>query len=346
MAHTRAFARLARAWIVLTAVGAAGLSIVFHWEPAATWWVELLRYVPFPVFLAPALVAVLASVWQSARWRMLAALSLVLVLTAIMGLSVSVGDKGSSVLRVMTFNAKIYLAKRTPEGFSRIAWQIAEHDPDVLVVQDATFDDEVNIPPPIRAALGTRQIYLSGQYLVASRFPLRDCRSGWFSRDQLDNAQPARPDYVRCTLIAHGLSIDLATVHLVSPRRGLNAAREERDLGLTDWRANLGIRLDQVNGLVRSFAGTGRAWIIAGDLNAPEHSPVVQRLLRLGLRDAFSAGGTGYGYTLGHALRPGFSFLRVDHILISAGIGVRQCYVGGSDASEHRPVIADLLLRL
>ena len=278
---------LARAGVALCAFIAVALSVAFHWDAAANWWVELLRYLPFPAFLIPAFLATAVSMLLGTTWRALAVGSLLLVLTAIMGLSVSVGDKGSSVLRVMTFNAKTYLAKRTPEGFSRIAWQIAEHDPDVLVLQDATFDDEVNIPPPIRAALGTRQIYLSGQYLVASRFPLRDCRSGWFSRDQLDNAQPARPDYVRCTLIAHGLSIDLATVHLVSPRRGLNAAREERDLGLTDWRANLGIRLDQVNGLVRSFAGTGRAWIIAGDLNAPEHSPVVQRLLRLGLRDAF-----------------------------------------------------------
>lgn len=44
-------------------------------------------------------------------------------------------------------------------------------------------------------------------------------------------------------------------------------------------------------------------------------------------------------------MRIGFSFLRIDHILVSAGIGVRDVTVGAGDVSDHRPVIADLLLR-
>jgi len=51
----------------------------------------------------------------------------------------------------------------------------------------------------------------------------------------------------------------------------------------------------------------------------------------------------GYGYTYGHALL-GASFLRIDHILISAGIGARSCAVGDSAPSEHRPVIAELFV--
>jgi endonuclease/exonuclease/phosphatase (EEP) superfamily protein YafD len=82
--------------------------------------------------------------------------------------------------------------------------------------------------------------------------------------------------------------------------------------------------------------------IVAGDLNADDRSPVVRRLLATGLRDAFSSAAIGYGYTLGHALRPGFSFLRIDHVLVSRDIGVRDCEPGGRDGSEHRPVLADL----
>jgi endonuclease/exonuclease/phosphatase (EEP) superfamily protein YafD len=39
------------------------------------------------------------------------------------------------------------------------------------------------------------------------------------------------------------------------------------------------------------------------------------------------------------------SFLRIDHILVSPEIGVVDAFAGGKEGSEHRPVIADLLLR-
>ena len=39
------------------------------------------------------------------------------------------------------------------------------------------------------------------------------------------------------------------------------------------------------------------------------------------------------------------SFVRIDHILVSPELGVRHSFVGGKEASEHRPVIADLLLQ-
>jgi endonuclease/exonuclease/phosphatase (EEP) superfamily protein YafD len=63
------------------------------------------------------------------------------------------------------------------------------------------------------------------------------------------------------------------------------------------------------------------------------------------LRDAFSSAGRGYGYTHGHSTRLGFSFLRIDHVLLSPEIGVADCFVGQKEASDHRPVIADLLLQ-
>jgi endonuclease/exonuclease/phosphatase (EEP) superfamily protein YafD len=88
-----------------------------------------------------------------------------------------------------------------------------------------------------------------------------------------------------------------------------------------------------------------RPVVLMGDLNAPEHSPVVGHLLSTGLRDAFSAAGVGYGYTHGHSLRPHISFVRIDHVLVSPRFGVADTYVGGKDASEHRPVITDLWLQ-
>ena len=114
----------------------------------------------------------------------------------------------------------------------------------------------------------------------------------------------------------------------------------------------LGHRLGQARHLAEDLARSrtlGRdkrplPLLIAGDLNAPEASPVVQTLLALGLRDAWSSAGSGWGYTHGHSLRPHLSFLRIDHVLVSPTLGLAEVAVGGSEASEHRPVIADVWL--
>jgi endonuclease/exonuclease/phosphatase (EEP) superfamily protein YafD len=336
---TPAVARLARAWVASCALAASAVALAFHWGALATWWVELLRYLPFLVYLLPAVLAVLVSTLLSWAWRCLALATLGLVLTALMGLEVPRGDVGSGLVRIMTFNAKVHRGPGAAGSLSRIAWEIAQHDPDVLVMQDANFSERSQLPTALRAALGDRMVHLSGQYVVASRLPMRDCRDGEMSYRGESN------HYVRCLLSAHGVEFDLVTAHLASPRRGLDATRREGVEGLSEWQANLGNRLIQVGKLVRDLAGNARPMIVAGDLNAPEHSPVLQELLRLGLRDAFSQAGVGFGYTHGHSLRLGFSFLRIDHVLVSETIGVHDCFVGGREASEHRPVIADLLLR-
>ena len=67
-------------------------------------------------------------------------------------------------------------------------------------------------------------------------------------------------------------------------------------------------------------------------------------LLAAGPRDGFSTAGKGYGYTWGHSLQPGISFLRIDHILVSAEIGAGNCFVGSGRVSLHRPLIADTSL--
>jgi endonuclease/exonuclease/phosphatase (EEP) superfamily protein YafD len=154
-----------------------------------------------------------------------------------------------------------------------------------------------------------------------------------------------RADYVHCVVTAQGIDVDLFTAHLLSPRSGLNATRREPVEGIDDWQQNFTDRLTQAHQLAAGVGGHARPLILAGDLNASEASPVIRVLQEQGLRDAFSSAGRGYGYTIGHALKLGVSFLRIDHILVSPEIGVVDCFPGGWRASEHRPVIADLWLQ-
>ena len=344
-APARALATRPRLRRVLAALVVAGLALAtalalaFSFGGESMWWLEIARYVPFPAYLLPALLLV-ACAWPLGwRWRLVSLATPAIVATAVMGLSLGSPDQGGGRLRFMTYNVKAYLARKEPGGYARLAWEIASHDADVVVMQDAQpMAADPQLPVPIQAALKGRQVYRQGQYVVASRYPLTDCAPGNMSFDGGEN------DFAHCTLRVDGRDIDLFTAHLISPRSGLNAARGRIGGGLREWQDNFEDRMAQSIQLAAAVARATRPVIVAGDLNADERSPVVRRLLATGLRDAYSSASVGYGYTLGHALRPGFSFLRIDHVLVSRDIGVLDCAPGGREASEHRPVVADLLL--
>ncbi len=325
--------------VIAGLVTVVALALGFRFGTESMWWLEIARYVPFPVYLVPALLLP-ACAWPLGRaWRWTAVLAPLIVATELMGLAVGWPDEGSGQVRFMTYNIKAYLAEKASGGYARLAWEIASQDPDVIVMQDAQpFDSVARIPAPIVAALKGRQVYLQDQYAIASRYPLSGCAPGNMSYSG------AKDNFLHCTLTVNGREIDLFTAHFFSPREGLNAARGRAAGGLGEWDTNFQDRLAQSIQLAAAVSQAKHPVIVAGDLNADERSPVVRRLLATGLRDAYSSAAIGYGYTLGHDLSPGFSFLRIDHVLVSPDIGVLDCAPGGREGSEHRPVVADLLL--
>lgn len=302
------------------------------------WPVAQAQYVPYPVFLLPALSAAGLSLLLGWPWRVLACLAVVLVLVVFMGFEANVGGGHGERLRVMTYNIKGYVAREREGGFREIAREIALHDPDILVLQDARELKAARLSDPesTRTILGERHVFSFGQYVVASRYPLRECGHRLIAVRDQDHT------YVSCVVVARGTEIDLVTAHLLTPRHGLNATREDPVEGIDDWKQNVAGRLGQAEILAQDLRKRWRPVILAGDLNAPVGSLVVRALLETGLRDAFSEAGTGFGYTWGHSLRTGFSFLRIDHILASPEFEVARCFTGGKQGSAHRPVIADL----
>lgn len=302
------------------------------------WWVELLRYLPYPAPLVPALFALLASCWLGGRWMLASAATVVVVLTVTMGFEWARAEPGDGVrVRLMTYNIKAYLADLRQGGLQELAHEIARNDPDILVMQDANspLGAPIAVPQRVLRITTLPNVYTANQYVIASRFPMHDCG--------LQDAGSLA--FLQCTVrVPGGPEVRVVTAHLGSPRNGLNAAHHKGLDGIDDWEENLTHRLVQARSLAAAIATEERPLVVAGDLNAIESSPVIRTLLGAGLRDAFSSAGRGYGYTYGHGLRVGFSFLRIDHVLVSPGIGVRAAAAGGSGASQHRPVIAELVL--
>ncbi len=333
---------LLRGVVLGACLGMLLLTGLLHGHPEMLPVRAMLQYLPFHVYLGPVLLALLCSLWLSWAWRVAALGALLGVLFGVMGLNIGHPDAGSGHIRFMTYNAKLYLARERPNGMANLYQEIARQDPDVLVMQDAIgLDTLANTKPALyKAFVGGRSVYFNGQYAVLSRFPVRDCKS-----HRLVSKRGGR-DLVHCVLTAYGQDIDLLTVHFTSPREGLNAVRAEKLNGLDDWASNMAARVAESHAMSQYLLQLPpRPRIVAGDLNAPEPSTVVQQLLVTGLRDAFSSAGMGFGYTHGHSLRWMPSFLRIDHILVSHEIGVAHVDVGGALGSEHRPVVADLVVQ-
>ena len=337
----RAVKAIARAGTAIVVASTALLTLAQRAFADGPWWLELSRYLPYPLFVLPAIAAIGVSLWLG-RWWVLAGLTnLALLLTIGMGLQWNAGESGSQRIRVMSYNIKVFNAALQRDGVYALGLEVARHDPDILVMQDADGMLVGRADPALYqgSVFGMPHVFALGQYVVASRFPLRQCGPGQIGfRDESHR-------YVRCVVDIRGQELNLVTAHFQSPRAGLNAARREGLDGADDWQQNHQDRLTQARALARDLAGMRRPLIVAGDLNAPESSPVIRTLLASGLRDAFSSAGRGYGYTYGHSLRRGYDFLRIDHILVSPDLGVMHSFAGQSNASEHRAVIADLVPR-
>ena len=340
--------RLAQALLVGTLAGLVALSSAQRWLAAPWPLLELTRYLPFYWLALPCALALALGIWLRGRWAALGLLAPLLLGGVTMAPSFGGGRVAAAAgpaaaaldFRLMTYNVKAAAALHA-ERLDRIAAEVARVDPDLLVLQDADglrvrrdAPADVGGPP----LFGLPHVYALGQYVVATRLPLLGCEPGRIGyRDESHR-------YLRCRVEVRGRPVTIVTAHFRSPRGGLAAARYSGPDGVSEWEQNFADRLAQADALAQDLARITGPLVVAGDLNAPEASPVVRALVGTGLVDAHSAAGLGYGYTYGQSFRRGISFLRIDHVLVGGGIRVRRCEVGGGDASEHRPVIADLEL--
>lgn len=319
-----------------------------NWSGSDRWWVGAFNlYLPQILWLAPVLLLGLLSFKHVRRWSWVLAIYGLWVCGPIMGFRWSLRTQpepaaAGATVRVMTCNIKY-----GQRDLAALIGDIDKYRPDVVFLQD--------VEHAMRGPLGTFfkgwNTCSSGQYVTASRWPLAKADARLISA-------PQEREHVLRTVMQFGPTpITLYNVHLLTPRDGLNALRVARKRpgrfteAVQDLKDNVEHRILQagaVADLVRQERG---ATILAGDLNSPEESLACKALKAAGLHDAFAEGGRGYGYTYGHFLLrgripwlPKVSWMRIDHILLSSGLRSKACWTGTGEASDHRPVVADLLV--
>jgi vancomycin resistance protein VanJ len=325
----------------------AGLTLLNRCGADLFWPGALNLYLPQALWALPGVLLAGFCLLRAPRWCWLPLSGVAWVAGPLMGLCSpwpgGHGTQGGLPLRVMTWNVKYSGSDRLAQLALR--QEIDRNAPALVLFQDASglWDG------PLAQYFRNWNVRSSGQYLVASRLPLGELQT-------LPIAFPGEEQtLVRTELLVGPFKVALYNVHFQSPRGGLNALRgvpgnpDLLPVALRQLQANVA-RLSQA-GTLRAYLSRERGpVIVAGDLNSTESSRVLTLLEESGLHDAFSQAGRGYGYSYGHFLLQhrlpawNFSWMRIDHIMMSRQLAARSCWAGTSRASAHRPVIADLRL--
>jgi vancomycin resistance protein VanJ len=318
-----------------------------NWLGADRWWFGALNlYLPQSIWALPGLLLTGAVATMHRRLLWLPLLCVTWVLGPLMGLHWSwqpALNPEQTSFRIMTCNVK-YGSRDIPILFD----EIHRNHPDIVLFQDATR----LLDSPDGSFFREWDIRYYGQFVIASRIPLEDAEVEWLN-------PPGQTDgCLRCRFMIAGTHITLYNVHLLSPREALSlvpAALKNHSLRsytAAQLTESARIRYRQAQTLATLVIREPGAVIVAGDLNSPDASRVCTTLREAGLHDAFAQGGSGYGYTYGHFLipeirlpLPAFSFIRIDHIMMSSHLRTVRCWTGTAAASDHRPVYADLVVK-
>lgn len=247
-------------------------------------------------------------------------------------------------LRVMSYNILHGAGIDGVFDLSRTAAAIRAQHPDVVGLQevDQHFDarsDFVDEPAALAKALHMRVFFgpiydlpplTAGapdrRYGVAilSRYPILRAVDHDITRlsTQVPDPVPApAPGFPEVVINDHGAHVHVFDTHL-------------------DYRGDPTIRQMQVADTVRIMRAAGGQQILVGDFNAEWDAPELAGLHDYGLIEAWDATGQPGGDTYPSDVPTA----RDDHITFTPGIRVLDATVPVTLASDHRPVVADLLV--
>jgi vancomycin resistance protein VanJ len=318
---------------------------------AERWWLATIAlYLPRVGFGFPLPFVVAALLWaRSYRLLPTQLACAAVVLFPLMGLRLGGAQAptpGAWHFRVFTANIGNGVG-----GLAQVVARARSADPDLIVleeVQDTPFDIE-----RLRAGFAGYAFWSSGQFAVASRFPLEE---GEVPPPLRLGSSLVPRNYARLRLITPGGPIRLYAVHPYSPhsafdelrtvRPGDNFADQLLTVRVFDRRApaiveaNTALRLSQVRALADDARQSIEPVLIAGDTNLPGLSWALGTLLG-DYHDAFADAGRGFGYTYPAWHR---RWLRIDRLLGGPRFRFLSAVSEPPRLYDHLPLTADVEL--
>lgn len=341
-------------WVLTAMRWACGLCIIAYvlaigilqmlWRTSALsiWWIELLNvfglwlYLPLPflvlfaLFARPRLAALLLAVpllcfgWEYGPQFLPRPLP-----------SITSGRS----LRVMSWNVLF-----SNNDVASVSQTILDQQADVVGVQELGYWQASKL-----------------EQLLAKRYPYRVLHPGGagglgvWSRYPIVQADETKPWGVGCScqrmlLDVQGQRIQLINAHPQAPQYKLRYWKPVRWIPflLIPRSFNAAEQDVPIHTIVGNVQSRSAPMLVIGDFNTSDRQPNYW-LLRKYLKDAYREAGTGFGLTYpndGHGGEKVWvpPLLRIDYIFYSRGIAARHAYTFAAPASDHRPVIADLIL--
>jgi endonuclease/exonuclease/phosphatase family metal-dependent hydrolase len=299
------------------------------------WWgTTIALYLPRAPFALPLLPLIAAIAWLGPRkllWTQLLAFGLLLGLMGFRVAWPTPPTPGALHLRIASCNTNGLAL-----GVSRILKPLLDRDPDIIVLQEVSPDGW----PRLRKLVPGYQVHESGQFWLASRFPIA--------------AVSVQSQFVRYRLSTPAGPIELFNVHPISPRDGLETVRGDGlrhqflrgDLLNTRARTvvaqNTAIRLSQLQGIADTAVNySAEPVVIVGDTNLPDLSWAFARLLGE-YGDGFASAGSGFGYSFPSPRNP---WMRIDRVLADKKhFRFRSFEVINAYISDHFAITSELEL--
>jgi endonuclease/exonuclease/phosphatase family metal-dependent hydrolase len=201
---------------------------------------------------------------------------------------------------------------------------VRDHDVDVLAVQELTPRAEA----ALRAA-GLDAVLPSAAVVPARPGSPAAASGAVWTRLELGDRSVTPGGFEQPTVLltaACGTTVELTSVHTLPPSTSPAAVR--------GWTADLAALPSPVPTVLR---------VLAGDFNATPDHAAFRAVLRRGWVDAAPAAGRARAWTW-RPLRLRFPRLTLDHVLVDARIAVAGVQLVSVPGSDHRAVVADLVL--
>jgi endonuclease/exonuclease/phosphatase family metal-dependent hydrolase len=270
---------------------------------------------------------------------------LLTVLTALSVVGASGGPAGATAaggtggagrpLRAASFNIHHGVGVDGLLNLDRIATVIADTHPDVIGLQE------------VDRHFGERSDFVDQALWLADRLDLHVVFGANLDLDPLTPGAPRR-QYGTAILSRYHIR-EWRNTLLPRPEGGEQRGLLEAVITVRGTRVRVfdthmqhdsqAERLAQV-AVIRSIVAQAReSVVLVGDLNATPESPEIAAITE-DLADSWAEAGEGDGFTY-DAETP---HARIDYVLTSSDVVARTAAVVTSDASDHLPVVADLLL--
>lgn len=327
--------RTARVLQVLSAANLGFLLLLWFAEAMVAerhWLVMLVTYMPQHLFVLPTVPLLLASILRRNRpAAFLNGISAAICLWPLMGLCVPVHLPSRSEcvqLRVLTCNIHHGAA-----GVERLAALVRRVSPDVVCLEEANGDGPLPDPKPRLESLllEWHATSVSDRQIVMSRLPIESERAHWFPCTRLR-------EIVHAVVLKDGVRVNVVDAHFFTSESGDTVFHHQGSMR-SFLREAANARAKQFDRLVSVTQGMQGPVIIAGDFNSPPRGGLYMAFSRR-FTDSFRAAGFGFGCTYPAAV----PLLRIDYIYGNDAVGVRRCRTLADRVSDHRAVVADLVV--